>query len=115
MHTHFTRDMSGNLMSVFQLYTKHRIRQCLDYNSVLFYCRLLCHIIILNCFISQNLFDKIERGKDVGLSGSYRDRMLKVSGTFTVSSPYSPAVTLHNDLTFTLCYHWFNGNAHSPL
>ena len=35
--------MSCDFMSIFKLNTKHCIRQCLDYNSILFYCRLLCH------------------------------------------------------------------------
>ena len=53
--------MSRYLMSIFQFNTKHCIRQRFYYHSILFYCRLLCHIIFLNCFITQYFFNEIKR------------------------------------------------------
>src|SRR5690554_2226758 len=45
VHAHLARDMSGNFVSVLQFHTEHRIRQCFDDGSVLFYCCLFSHSI----------------------------------------------------------------------
>ncbi len=45
MHTHLSRNMSGNLMTILKYYAKHCIGQSLNNSSILLDCSLFCHLL----------------------------------------------------------------------
>ena len=46
MHAHLARNVSGNLVSVFELYAEHSVRKGFDDGTILFNSCLFCHSII---------------------------------------------------------------------
>ena len=67
MHTHLSRDMGSNLMTILKYYAKHCVGQSLNNCSILLDCSLFCHLLQfkgLDKSVSKHILDIIKSRKD---------------------------------------------------
>ena len=91
VHTHLTRDVGCDGVTIFELDTEHCIREGLDDRSVLFNCSLFSHIGSLIEF-SFDCLDVFKSRKNVGLAVMNSNRVLEMSSGLAVAGYYTPSV-----------------------